>query len=191
MKKTAAAASLFAVFLTAACSENDGFDGYSYSEPTIYSPSNKPVFSEIILFLQPYIMDGGTKKYVLTDTLRSIAVSINDKMQRIATSYGMDTLHVRNKSTVGSCRVTTDSIAYPVQVNVLMFPEKFSTAGEYANLLNSYFELSPGAYICRIQSFSVGSQTAYTPALSFPLEVAENRTSVSVGKFEVEVSPTN
>jgi hypothetical protein len=152
-----------------------------------------PIFSEIILFIQPYVLDvsdGNKKKYIVTDTLRNISISINNKLHRTVTSYGLDTLHVNHQSTVGSHRVTTDSLAYPVQVNVLMYPEKFSTAGAYAGLLNSYFELNPGVYICRIHSFQISSDTIYTPTLSFPLEVEENRTSVSVGKFEVEVSPT-
>ncbi|MDR2653031.1 MAG: hypothetical protein LBC68_12100 [Prevotellaceae bacterium] len=50
---------LFVTILLAltSCSKDDAYP-YQYDEPTIYSPSDKVVFSEIIVFLKPFIDDG-------------------------------------------------------------------------------------------------------------------------------------
>lgn len=196
MKKIAAIAPLLGLMLSAACSKDDGYDTYSYNEPTLYSSSGKAMFSEVILFLKPYVLDDdGTKMYVVVDSLRNISVAINDRMQRPCTSYGVDTAHVADKSVVGGYSVSSEPIAYPVQVKIMLYPDELQTAGQYADLLTDYFAMSPGAYIFRVLSFDVLSATGqpttiYTPRLSLPLEVKENSVSVSMGEFEVEVPTT-
>ncbi len=99
-------------------------------------------------------------------------------------------MHIATKETLNLYRTTPTNIHYPVKVNVLLFPEKFTTAGQYADLLNNYLTLSPGAYICQITSFDIKisdseSKTIYTPELSIPFEVKENQISSLLGEFEV------
>ncbi|MDR1415990.1 MAG: hypothetical protein LBJ57_01065 [Prevotellaceae bacterium] len=194
MKKVATIAPLLALLLMLSCSKDDGYDTYSYNDPTLYSSSGKVALSEIILFLKPYIVaDNGEKKYLVADSLRNISVTINGKKQRPSASYALDTAHVSNKSDVGGYRVTTEPIAYPVQIKVMLHPEDLQTAGEYASLLNDYFVLTPGVYIFQIQSFDVSSaagqqRTIHTPTLSFPLKVEENSSSANMGEIEVEVT---
>ncbi|MDR2126383.1 MAG: hypothetical protein LBP63_06110 [Prevotellaceae bacterium] len=165
-------------------------DSYQYNEPTIYSPSDKVVFSKIIMFLKPYVNDGTQKKYLVVDSLRNIVIKINNKVWTTPNSYGLDTVHVNDKTTINNYRVTTESVNYPASVNVVSYPENFETAGQYADLLNNYFNLNPGLYICQLQSFDIKDIfgnliTIYTPYLSFPVEIKQEQESINIGEFEV------
>jgi hypothetical protein len=181
-----------ALLALASCSKDDGYL-YQYDEPTIYSASDNIVFSEIILFLKPFVNDGSRKKYIVTDSLRNIVIKINNKAWTTPNSYGLDTIHINNKSSVNNYRVTPDAITYPVQINVVSYPETFETAGQYADLLNNYFHLDPGTYICQLYSFDVKdisetTTTIYTPSISFPLEIKPGQKSINVGEFEVLIN---
>jgi hypothetical protein len=150
------------------------------------------VFSEIILFLKPFLNDGTQKKYIVIDSLRNIIIKINNKDWVAPTSYGLDTLHVSDKSTINNYRVTTEPITYPVQINVVSYPGTFETAGQYADLLNNYFYLAPGVYICQLYSFDIGGSsgntTIHTPSISFPIEIKSGQKSMNVGEFEVLIN---
>jgi hypothetical protein len=176
----------------ASCNKNDDYL-YQYDEATIYSSSDNVVFSEIILFLKPYVNDGTQKKHVVADSLRNIVIKINNKDWTTPASYGLDTLHVGGKSTVGNYRVTTEPVTYPVQINVVSYPEMFETAGQYADLLNNYFYLAPGIYIFQLHSFEIKSvsgntTTIYTPSISLPIEIKSGQKSMNIGEFEVSIT---
>jgi hypothetical protein len=167
-------------------------DPYLYNEPTIYSESNKTLFSEIVFFIKPYILDAGQKKYIVSDTLKNISLKINDVIERKSDSFPLDVAHLYSKAVFGNYLVTEQLIHYPIVTKVTKIPEKMVTAGQYADLLNDYLNLQPGTYVCQIVSFDIktntgGLKTVYTPELSLLLTVKENVLSVDLGEFEVEV----
>ncbi|GHS96412.1 hypothetical protein FACS189421_01470 [Bacteroidia bacterium] len=171
---------------------SDDSDSYSYNEPTIYSNNNKILFSEVVFFMKPYVMDAGQKKYIVTDKLSNLSLKIGTKIVSVSDSYVLDVAHVNPKKMLGEYNVTEQPIHYPVVMGVTMIPDSLTTAGEYADLLNDYLNLQPGIYVCRIISFDIQTisgelKTIYTPTLSFPLEVKENIVSVNLGEFEVEI----
>jgi hypothetical protein len=183
--------SLGAFCLLSSCSKEDS--PYAYNDPTIYSESNKTLFSEIVFFVRPYVVENGLKKYIVADTLKNISLKINNIIEKNANSYALDVDHLYSKEIAGDYLVTEQTIHYPVVVGVTMIPENLTTAGQYADLLNDYLNLQPGVYVCQIVSFDVQTasgtlRTIYTPTLSFPLEVKENIASVNLGEFEVEVN---
>ena len=178
------------LFLLYSCS--DSLDSYRYNEPTIYSQNNKVLFSEIIFFMKPYVMDNGQKKYIATEVLKNISLKINNKIEQKADSYFLNIDHLDSKEIYGNYLVTNQSIHYPVVMNVTMIPDQLTTAGQYADLLNDYLNLQPGVYVCQIVSFDIATisgewKTVYTPALSFPLEVKDNMLSANLGEFEIEI----
>jgi hypothetical protein len=184
------AAILFCWLSFCSCSE-DG-SSYLYNEPTIYSENDKYLFSEVVFFMKPYIYEDNRKKYIVTDTLKNITLTINNKIEKKSDSYSLDIDHLSSKETGTDYVLTEQSIQYPVVVGVTMIPETLTTAGQYADLLNDYMNLQPGIYICRIVSFDIKTisgelKTVYTPTLSFPLEVQENKVSAHLGEFEIEV----
>jgi hypothetical protein len=181
---------LFCGLLFFSCNEEAG--SYSYNEPTIYSNSSQHLLSEVVFFIKPYIWEEGRKKYIVMDTLKNISLVINNKIKKESDSYSLDTEHLSSKETYRDYLVTDQSIHYPVVMDVTMKPQILTTAGQYADLLNDYMNLQPGIYVCRIVSFDIKTvsgelRTVYTPTLSFPLEVEENKASIHLGEFEVEV----
>jgi hypothetical protein len=149
------------------CSEES--NPYFYDEPTIYSESNKILFSEIIFFIKPYVLDAGQKKYIVSDTLKNISLKINNTIEKKSDSYSLDVSHLPSKEIHGNYVVTEQSVHYPVVMSISMIPEALVTAGQYADLLNDYLNLQPGIYVCQIVSFdfkmaSGELKTAYTPA---------------------------
>jgi hypothetical protein len=181
---------LFCWLFLPSCSEES--NPYFYNDPTIYSESNRIVFSEIIFFLKPYIFEAGQKKYIVSDTLKNISLKINNTIEKKSDSYSLDIAHLPSKEIHGDYIVTEQPVHYPVIMNIATIPEALITAGQYADLLNDYLNLQPGAYVCQIVSFDFKTasgelKTVYTPTLSFPLEVEENRASANLGDFEIEV----
>jgi hypothetical protein len=171
---------------------SDESNSYPYNEPTIYSESNQNLFSEVVFFIKPYIYEADRKKFIVTDTLKNISLIINNKIEKKSDSYALDIAHLLPKETCSDYLVTDQSIHYPVVMGVTMIPESLTTAGQYADLLNNYLNLQPGFYVCRIVSFDIKTisgelKTIYTPMLSFPLEVPENKASIYLGEFEVEI----
>jgi hypothetical protein len=88
--------------------------------------------------------------------------------------------------------IYSESNKIPFSEIVFFIKPYILDAGQYADLLNDYLNLQPGIYVCRIVSFDFKTasgelKTVYAPTLSFPLEVEENRASVGLGEFEIEV----
>ncbi|MDR2085914.1 MAG: hypothetical protein LBP72_01945 [Dysgonamonadaceae bacterium] len=184
------AAILFYGGLFFSCNEEN--NPYPYNEPTIYSESNRHLFSEVVFFIKPYIREADRKKFIVTDTLKNISLTINNKIKKKSDSYPLDIDRLSAKEAYADYLVTDQPIHYPVSMEVTMMPQSLTTAGQYADLLNDYLNLQPGIYICRIVSFDIKTisgelKTIYTPMLSFPLEVEENKVSAHLGEFEVEV----
>ncbi len=178
-----------ATFILSSCSKDDLLTS-SYNDPTIYSSSNESLFSEIIFFIKPYINQDGERKYIVSDSLYNVSIKINNSVRITSNSYQLDTLHLDDKETVGMYRTTTERIHYPVVMSVQLMPDSFTNAGEYSDLLNNYFTLSPGAYICQIESFDIKTtegnfRKIHTPSLSVPLIVEANTVSANLGEIEV------
>lgn len=181
------------LLILCSCSDDERYSYYSYNDPTIYSSSDKILFSEIILFMKPYISDNGKKKYVIVENLHELSIVINNNLHKTSDSYTLDTLHLNKKETIGNYRVTTDPVTYPVVINIRSRSEDPRTAGEYADILNNYMILPPGAYVCQIQSFYIKDingelNKIITPTLSLPLIVNENYASSNLGELEVLIN---
>ena len=184
----------FLCYFFASCSDDDP-SRYSFDDPTIYSTSDKILFSEIILFISPYVEDvNGQKNYIVMDTLQNLSIKLNGRILNLIDSYQVDTVHLRNKKTIEGYRTTTDKISYPFAVNIRITKDNLSMAGEYADLLHRYTTLNPGTYVCQIISFDVKNsdglqqKTVHTPTLIVPLKIEENQVSTSLGEFEVLVN---
>jgi hypothetical protein len=124
------------------------------------------------------------------DSLRNLSLAVNNIIWDLTDSYFLDTLHLRNKKTIGVYRTTSDKMVYPVVISVRKQPDNLTTAGQYADLLRNYISLWPGSYVCQIKSFDIKTASGelvkvYTPSLFIPLEVKENVTGTNLGLFEI------
>jgi len=177
--------------LFAMCKKQD-YSPYSYSnESTIYSDSKTTQFRELVLIIEPYILIGSEKKYIVTDTITNVRIKISDRLWGIYNSFGIDTsIFVKEKLTdfYSTGTVTKYSIIAPYQTS----NDTLKTAGEYSDLLNNFLTLEPGAYICQIESFEIkqtdGVIRKIKPFIVVPVEVSENSQSALVGEFEVQIN---
>jgi hypothetical protein len=173
------------------CSKQD-YSPYSYSnESTIYSDSKTTPFRELVIIIDPYILIGNEKKFIVTDTIKNVTIKISDKLWGIYDSFGIDTsIFINEKLTnfYSTNTVTKYSIIAPYKTS----SDTLTTAGEYSDLLNNYLTLEPGAYICQIESFDIkqldGTLRKVKPFIVVPVEVKENSQSALVGEFEVQIN---
>ena len=180
------------VLLLSSCSNGD-YSSYSYDEETIFSASDKTLFSEIMFFLSPVVETDGQTHYVFADNLRNLAIEINGRSWTVDASERLDTLNLRGRQTEGIFRTTTDRINFPFVINVRPDMGNPETAGDYSGILNNYVTLPPGSYLCRIKSFDVplrggAFSTIYTPGLNMALEVKENTAATNLGDFVINVT---
>jgi len=173
------------------CSKQD-YSPYSYTnESTIYSESKTTQFRELVVIIDPYILIGSEKKYIVTDTIRNVTIKISDKLWGKYNSFGIDTsIFIKEKLTniYTTSTVTKYSIIAPYRTN----SDILKTAGEYSDLLNNYLTLEPGTYICQIESFDIqqidGTIKKVRPFIVVPVEVKENSQSALVGEFDVQIN---
>jgi hypothetical protein len=172
--------------------DKKSYSPYSYSnESTIYSDSKTTQFRELVIIIDPYVLIGGIKKYIVTDTIKNVTIKISNKPWGVYNSFGIDTsVFVKEKLTnfYSTNTVTKYSIIAPFKTS----SDTLKTAGEYSDLLNNYLTLEPGAYICQIESFDIkqidGTIKKVKPFIVIPIEVKENSQSALVGEFEILIN---
>ncbi len=171
------------------CSQ-DSDSGY-YNNPATYTESNTVRCTEVILLIAPYTNDGGAKKFVVANQISNLNISINGSAIAPMPSYIVDTLHLRNKTTVNGFRVSDDMVQFAVEANVTTTTGNPETAGDYASMLNNRLTLDPGSYIFQIVSFDImqanGTLKTVYPNITTSLEIKENYSSGYAGTFEVSV----
>lgn len=179
------------VLFIVGCKKED-YSPYSYSnESTIYSDSKTTQFREFVIIIEPYIMLGNEKKYIVTDTIKNINIKISNKLWGIYNSFGIDTsIFIKEKTT--NFYLTNTITKYSIIAPYKTSNDTLKTAGEYSDLLNNYLTLEPGNYICQIESFDIkqidGTIKKIKPFIVVPVEVKENTRSALVGEFEVQIN---
>ncbi|MDL2241558.1 hypothetical protein LJB91_01455 [Bacteroidales bacterium OttesenSCG-928-L03] len=182
---------LSALFLFVACEKDDPLAYYD-SSSSVYSSSNQVCFSTITLFMKPYVMHEGVKKYIATEQIFNLEISVNEFWSKAFDSYTYDILRLNPQARTDDFYILDKPVPYAFEIDVAMVPEELVTAGDYAQLLNKYWNLQPGAYICRINSLDILTLSGeirriYTPTLVASLEIKEGVASVHLGEFEVEI----
>jgi hypothetical protein len=93
---------------------------------------------------------------------------------------------------INTFKVTDDIVKYPVIAPFQTAKDTITTAGEYSDLLNSYFTLEPGFYICSIESFEFkdenGIMKKVETTIIEPVEIKENLRSAFIGEFEILIN---
>lgn len=180
---------LFLALLGFTSCEKDNADAYSYnSSSTIYSSENSTRFRELLLVLKPYVLVDGQKKYIVTEAVYNVKLSVNGKAWGSFDSYNVNTALFINSSQ-GDYLVTDTAVRYAVIAPYQSLKDTLTTAGEYAQLLNNIFTLEPGFYFCKVESFEVRDLSGVNRKFETPVlqavEIKENSRSAFLGEFEV------
>jgi hypothetical protein len=173
------------------CKKQDN-SPYAYSnESTIYSDSKTTTFRELVIMIDPYILQGNVKEYIVTDTLRNVKILMNNEPWGMFNSFPLDT-SLFTKVNLSGMSVTATPVRYSVIAPYTPSNDTLHTAGEYADLLNNFLTLEPGNYICQVESFEIklsdGTIKKIKPFIVIPVEVKENNRSALVGEFEVQLN---
>ncbi|MEA2043064.1 MAG: hypothetical protein U9N85_11005 [Bacteroidota bacterium] len=184
--------SFLSLILLFSCAREDYSSNTYANESSIYSEDESATFRNILFVLTPYIEQAGEKKYLVTDTIKNIRVNINGKDWGTFNSIPKDTAtfdYSEQADFLVSNIPVKYSVIAPVGAND---PDTLSTAGEYSDMLNNYFTLSPGFYLCEVNAFDLklenGDIRTINPHITEPLEIKEGMTSIFLGEFEVLVS---
>lgn len=169
-----------------------GTSPYTYSsESTIYSSSKTTQFKKLVLIIDPYMMVGNVKQYIVTDTIKNVTIKIDNKLWNTCSSFGIDT-SIFAKTVTGNFYLTDTQTKYSIIAPFSSGNDTLQTAGEYVDLLNNYLVLDPGNYICEVESFEIkkidGTIEKVEPFIVVPVEIKENAISALVGEFEVQVN---
>jgi len=179
------------VFILLGCNRED-YSPYSYSnEATIYSETNNTMFRELLVILKPYIEFNDQKKYIITDIISNVVIKINDKDWGKFNSLNVDT-SLFIYEIYNDYYATDDIIKYSVIAPYQTSKDTLTTAGEYSDLLNNFFTLEPGFYICEIESFEIklinGNKQMIKPFIVIPIEIKQNTRSSFIGEFDILVN---
>jgi len=193
MKKITLKTCLLFMMVSMFISCEGDYEPYYYSDPSVYS-SEDVYLSNLILFMKPYLLIDGEKKYIATEQIHNLTLRINDFWENSFDSYSFDLLRLNPQERTPDFFISDEPIPFAFDIKIAMMPEEMITAGDYANLLSNYWNLQPGAYICHIKSFDIftiaGERvTVYTPTLTVPLEIKTGVSSVNIGEFEVNINP--
>lgn len=184
---------LLILLLGVSCAQDDAYSPNTYDdESAVYYDEDSDTFRNILMILMPYITEGGEKYYVVTDSLSEITVNINGQTWGVFSSIAKDTASI-NYSYLNNFTVSDFPVKYSVIAPVgYDQPDTLSTAGEFADLLNAYFTLSPGYYMCDVVSFQIkqadGTQLTINPLITEPLQIEAGMESVYLGEFEIPLN---
>jgi hypothetical protein len=175
---------------TFSCKKSTEQSPYAYNESTIFSDNNKALFTEFLMEIKPYILVGGVKKYVVSDSIFNVTIKTNADTFGINNSLRVDTNALSNQ-TSGAYRVTSDDFKYPTRVVFKTDKNIATTAGEYGQLLNRTLVLAPAFYYVNISSFEIkqanGVKKKVSSLAGKTVEVKDGMKNMFLGEFEILV----
>lgn len=153
----------------------------------VVSASGDIAFEEILLLLNVKTQN---EKYLVAESVDSIKIYINDFYWNTVTSVPLDISNI-DKEQADDKYIADDKVNYLViSGREYNFPD-FTTAGEIAQYLNSFYDLTPGEYVCFIESFSItfldGSTQKFYPYAYTAFKVEKNSRSAFVGEITLKI----
>ncbi|MEM6379300.1 MAG: hypothetical protein AAF705_13915 [Bacteroidota bacterium] len=162
-------------------------DDLNIADRNVVSEDGDVPFEELLLLLHVKTSDS---TYLVVESIDSVNIFINDFFWTKVNSEILDTSKV-DKELVGNTYVSSDKVDYLVLATQALEEPEFNTAGDFADFLNSTLELSPGEYVCFIESFEVtfkdNSKEVFFPLEYKTFKVEENSRSAFVGEIELNI----
>lgn len=175
---------LFIIFLFIGC---DGNDDYYDGNMNVISESEDVPFKEIIFLVNLKTNDS---TYVVVKEIDSINIYVNTLSWAKLNSASIDTTKI-SKFVVNNRFESNNKISYLVVAKQKISQINFNTAGDYAQYLNSLYELQPGEYACLIESFQItlndSTTVKFYPYSYKSFRVEPNMRSVFIGEFDINI----
>lgn len=156
-------------------------------DKNIVSETNTVKFREIVLLLSIKSTD---TTYIVTDRIEQIQIKINDNIWGKFSSKIIDTTAII-KEIGNNYFESKTKTSYLIIAECTPDYGSFTTAGQYSSYLNSFLELEPGDYVCKIEELQLkglNSQTATIKTSIFKnFTVLANTRSSFIGEIELKI----
>lgn len=170
-------------FTILGCGKEDTFDG----SQAVVSDSQNISFEELLLLINLKTSDS---TYLVIPSIDSVDLFVNNIYWSTKNSVILDTSNIE-KYALNNMFHTPNKLNYLVLAKKTDLQTDFNTAGEYAQYLNSLYELKPGEYACLINSFQIllndNTIKTYHPITYKIFKVEENSYSAFVGEIEIKL----
>ena len=178
---------IFSLFLLGIFIIGCNDDDYSSENLNVISDSQDVPFKEIIFLVNLKTNDS---TYVVVKEIDSINIYVNTFSWAKLNSASIDTTKI-SKFIVNNRFESNNKISYLVVAKQALTQSNFNTAGDYAQYLNSLYELQPGEYACLIESFQItlndSTTVKYYPYSYKSFRVESNMRSVFIGEFDINI----
>lgn len=178
---------IFAVILLAMAACNKSDDNSS-AEQNVVSDDGSVQFEDLMVLLNVKVTD---TSYLVVKSIDSVNIFVNTSFWAKISSNPVDTAVIQ-KYTVGNMFLTKNKLNYLIVASQDIDDPNYNTAGEFANYLNSLYDLQAGEYACFIESFKVtfndNTTRKYYPYIYKPFRVEENSRSAYVGEIELNLN---
>lgn len=175
---------LFFGLLFIGCDSDSGDGAGQY---VVTDGENSIPFEEVLFLVSVKTPDNG---YLVVKSIDSVNIYINGNYWAKPSSKSVD-MSVINKQEVGNRYETSNKLNYLVIADRDIKNPDYSTAGDYAQYLNDYYELKPGEYACMIESFQVtlndNTVKKYYPFEYRAFKIEENSKSAFLGEIELKI----
>jgi hypothetical protein len=171
---------LTGALLIVACSKDET---RTTAEINTYTETKTIPFEELFLLMNISLSDSA---YLLVQSVDSINLFVNGKYWSVVNSQPVDVSKIESYQ-------MGDLLLSPAKINYLVLAKQdqqsvsYTMAGEFANYLNSLYELQPGDYACMIESYIVtlqdGSRKKMFTYHYKTFRVEENMHSAYAGEF--------
>ncbi len=182
MKKTIGLILIITLFWSCRKEEGD-FN----SSRNVVSTSKTVPFEELLLLINLKTSDSS---YLVVPNIDSVNLYVNDYYWSTKNSVIIDTTNIE-KYELNNMYNTPNKLNYLVLAKKSNVNTHFTTAGEYAQYLNSLLQLKPGEYACLINSFQIrlidNSIKTYYPVSYKIFKVQENNYSAYIGEIEIKL----
>lgn len=162
-------------------------DSLSSADRNVVSEDGVIPFEELLILVNIKTTDS---TYLVVKSVDSVSIFINDFYWTKINSQPLDTSKV-DKQPVGNKYLSDNKINYLIIANQDIEQPDYNTAGEFAQYLNSAYELKPGEYACLVESFQItfndNSIKTYYPYEYKIFKVEQNLRSAFVGEIEIRI----
>lgn len=157
------------------------------STKNVVSKTQTIAFEELLLLINLKTSD---TSYLVVPNIDSVSLFVNEHHWSTKNSVTIDTSNIE-KFISNNRYNTRNKLNYLILAKKSNVNTNFTTAGEYAQYLNSLLELKPGEYACLINSFQIrsidNSIQTYYPLSYKVFKVEENNYSAFVGEIEIKL----
>jgi len=181
-----------ALFSLGACTKDDYNEIGNKIYDDEYTSTISPYDRELLLVVEPYLEVDGQKKYIVSDSIFNLSISINNKKWGMYSSAYYPTAN-QTLETHNSFYTTDDTAKYAVVApQTYTSYEKPQTAGEFATVMTENLILEPGTYYVLVESFLIkdkqGNVFSVPVNMMRIVTIKESTKSAYIGAFEVDIT---